>query len=356
MHPEASPARQSITNLKGEIAFREKLARQHVSGEVVLPDYYRKEQHDEILRKRVATTARRMRRLAGRGVTLSPFLELGAERGQRSLVLTNDRGADGFAVDISYHQLRTVEHFAQLFGRERLPIRVCCNAYHLPFRSRAFPFVFCYEFLHHFPSLPPVLDEIDRVLAAGHFYFAEEPFRKLCRLVLYRQRHKIYSDEAARKHRLVQLVEEFISEHHCDEVEHGIVENHDISLRQWRVALARFDAVEATLVSPSGMRSTLKGRLRLRNLPNLVLGGNIAALCRKTTGRALAVRDLYELLACPSCTVPSEDGGFDRPPLVRDGDRFRCSQCRFDYRAHDGVLLLLPREECQQLYPDLQRP
>lgn len=354
MHRNAGEARQTIATLKGEIEFRAKLSRQHVSGEVLLPDYYRKEQHDEILRTRVAATLKKMTELEGRGIPLSPFLELGAERGQRSLVLVNDFGADGFAVDISYHQLRTVEHFARLFQRDRLPIRVCCDAYHLPFRSNAFPFVFCYEFLHHFPSLPPILAEIHRVIGNGYLYFAEEPFRKLWRLVLYQQRHKIYSEAAAKKHRLVKLLEEFISEQHCDEVEHGIVENYDISVRDWRAALARFDEVEATLVSSNGMRSRLKGRVGLRNVPNLVLGGNIAALCRKTTpaGRRPGA-DLYDLLACPSCTVPSEGGGLDRPPLVREGDRFRCSRCRVDYGSRDGILFLLPREECQQLYPDL---
>ena len=176
--------RQSIQNLQGEVEFREKLARQHVSGENLLPDYYQKEQHDEVLLQRVHDTCQKMQQLTNRGVSLSPFLELGAERGQRSLVLANDFNATGVAIDISYHQLKTMEHFSKLFKREVLPVRICCDANHLPFRTHSFPFIFCYQFLHHFPSLQPVLQEVFRVLACGYFFFDEEPFKRWLRVML----------------------------------------------------------------------------------------------------------------------------------------------------------------------------
>src|SRR5262245_50242746 len=83
----------------------------------------KKDEHDRILMERVKATHHRMKDLARLGINLSPFLELGAERGQRSLVLTNDFGAHGIAVDISYHQLKTMEHFSKLFKREKLPLR-----------------------------------------------------------------------------------------------------------------------------------------------------------------------------------------------------------------------------------------
>jgi hypothetical protein len=121
--------------LKGEIEFRAKLSIQHVSGEVLLPDYYGKEEHDRILLDRVDATHKKMKELADIGINFSPFLELGAERGQRSLVLMNDFGANGVAIDISYHQLRAMEHFSNLFKREKLPVRICCDANHLPFKS-----------------------------------------------------------------------------------------------------------------------------------------------------------------------------------------------------------------------------
>ena len=132
--------RQSLKNLKGEIEFRAKLSRQHVSDEVLLPDYYKRKEHDRILLERVNATQKRMKELVDMGINLSPFLELGAERGQRSLVLTTDFYANGVAVDISYHQLRTMEHFAKLFKREKLPTRICCDANHLPFKNNSFSF------------------------------------------------------------------------------------------------------------------------------------------------------------------------------------------------------------------------
>jgi hypothetical protein len=65
MNGKGPQTRQTMDNLKGEIEFRAKLALQHVSGEVLLSDYYKK-----------------MTELAGLGINFSPFLELGAERGK----------------------------------------------------------------------------------------------------------------------------------------------------------------------------------------------------------------------------------------------------------------------------------
>jgi SAM-dependent methyltransferase len=345
--------RQSTANLKGEIEFRAKLAMQHVSGEVLLPDYYKKDEHDRILGERVDTTHKRMRELAALEISLSPFLELGAERGQRSLVLTNDFGADGIAIDISWHQLKSMEHFSKLFKREKLPMRICCDANHLPFRSNSFPFAFCYEFLHHFPSVAPIIKEIHRVVF-GHFYFDEEPFRRLLKLVLYRQKQKIYSDTVLRRNQYVRLVESFISEDRSDEVEHGIVENDNISLTEWINAVSVFDQCDVDLLSMNAFRSKLNRALGLSNIPNLLLGGTIAALCRKhsksTTHHPL---DLNQLLGCPDCITPTENGSFDRPPLANISTAFRCYQCGFKYPCKDGVIFLLPKHELRQLYPTL---
>jgi SAM-dependent methyltransferase len=181
---------QTIVNLRGEVEFRRKLARQHVTGEVLLPDYYLKEEHDKVLLDRVNATSQDMTRLVERGIGLSPFLELGAERCHRSLVLTNDFGAEGFAVDISLHQLETAEHFASLFHRPKQPYRVCGDVAQLPFKDHSFPFIFGYSFLHHFPSPGPVLREIHRVLGNGYFFFDEEPFRRP-HVYLYKQGHKV---------------------------------------------------------------------------------------------------------------------------------------------------------------------
>lgn len=355
MHGNPSEPRQTIDNLKGEIAFRAKLAVQHVSGEVLLPDYYRKADHDRILQDRVDATHRKMTELASLGITLSPFLELGAERGQRSLVLTNDLGASGVAIDISYHQLKSMEHFAALFDRPKLPMRICCDANHLPFKSNAFPFVFCYEFLHHFPSLGPVVREIHRVAAGGHFYFDEEPFRRAMKVALYRQRNKIYSRSTLRKHWYRRLMESFISDSPCDEVEHGIIENEKLSLSEWLTALSIFEQRDIDLVSLDRFRSKLGRRLRPSNLLNYLLGGIIAGLCRKGLGSPKdGPVDLRETLACPECMARRSVGGPDEPSLVELGHGYRCLDCGFTYPCSDGIIFLLRPGELQQLYPELR--
>lgn len=354
MNRDLSEPRQTIGNLKGEVDFRAKLAVQHVSGEVLLPDYYRKEEHDRILRDRVEATRQTMTELASRGIRLSPFLELGAERGQRALVLANDFGADGIAIDISYHQLRTMEHFAQLFQRARLPMRICCDANQLPFKSNSFPFTFCYGFLHHFPSLAPIIKEIHRVTADGYFYFDEEPFRRVAKLALYRQASKIYSPTTLRKNRWLSLIESFISEAPSDEVEHGIVENHTISLREWIAGLSVFQDLDIELLSLNRYKSKLAGRLRLRNIPNFLLGGIIAGLCRKAPLPAKqGFVELRHMLSCPDCMSRTTTNGLDEPALIESGSGFQCARCGVSYPCRDGVLFLFPPAKLQELYPAL---
>jgi SAM-dependent methyltransferase/uncharacterized protein YbaR (Trm112 family) len=346
-----SPARQRLDHLRSEIDFRAKLARQHVTGEVLLPDYYRKEDHDHILRERIEETRRRMTALVEAGVRLSPFLELGAERGQRALVLVNEFGADGVAADISYHQLRAMEHFADLFGLPKLPLRVCCDANQLPFRRGSLTFVFCYQFLHHFPSLDPIVSEIQRVLADGCFFFDEEPFRRVLQVELYRQRAKPYSARARGRNRYRRLFESFVSDEQTDEADHGVLENETISLTEWTSALSIFDQVEAELRSTYDLRSRLGGRPLPRNALNWLLGGVVSGLCRKDASLTAIPDDPLSLLACPACMAGDDSGNAGQ--LAGDSTRLVCSSCGAAYPIRDGIIFLIPPRELTQLYPDL---
>jgi SAM-dependent methyltransferase/uncharacterized protein YbaR (Trm112 family) len=346
-----SPMRsQTIDNLKGEIEFRKKLAQQHTTGEVLLPGYCEKEEHDKILLDRVNMTLRDVEKLEKRG-RLSPFIELGAERCQRSLVLTNDFNAKGFSVDISYHQLRTAGHFAQMFNRPKLPVRICCDVNNLPFRDNSFVFAFCYEFLHHFPSPAPVLREVYRILSGGMFFFSEEPFKRP-KMILYRQSRKRYLNTALQRSKVIRFIGKFLSEEYCDEREHGIVENSDISLQEWIAALSVFDAREVHVSSLHMWRTRLGDRIAARNLPNMLFGGGISGVCTKDADFGGEPSNLMQLLLCPNCMGKSEHETADPPPLVQTASSLRCSVCESLFPVVDDIIFLLPKNLFRELYPE----
>jgi len=346
---------QNINNLRGEIEFRKRLAKQHVTGEMLLPDYYDKEQHDKILLERINTTVEDIGNLEKQGRLLSPFIELGAERCQRALVLTNDFNVEGFAVDISYHQLQTAEHFSKVFNRPRLPFRVCCDVNNLPFRNNSFPFAYCYEFLHHFPTPKPVLQEIYRILSNGVFFFSEEPFRKPG-IALYRQRHKIYSKAALSKSKARRFLEKFISEDICDEREYGIIENDDITLHDWICALTIFDARKVYISSLGNrIRTELDGRIKVKNLLNVLLGGGVNGICIKAgAAPGIEISNLTDLLLCPDCLSRPNVQKYDQPLLIKKGvGSFDCSVCNSSFPVIEDILCLLPTDLFRELYPDL---
>ena len=345
---------QNINNLRGEIEFRKRLATQHVTGEMLLPDYYDKEQHDKILLERVNTTLEDLKKLEKQVSLFSPFIELGAERCQRALVLTNDFNAEGFAVDISYHQLKTAGHFAGVFNRPKLPFRVCCDVNNLPFRSNSFPFAYCYEFLHHFPSPKPILQEIYRILSNGVFFFSEEPFKRP-RIALYRQRHKIYSRAMLGKNKARRFIEKFISEDICDERDYGIIENDDITLNDWIDALAIFDAKKVHISSLGNrIRTELGERIKIKNLLNMFLGGGVNGICTKQSGvQGIEISNLADLLLCPDCLTRPIIQKLDQSPLIKKMvGSFDCSVCNSSFPVIDDILFLLPTGLFRELYPD----
>lgn len=346
---------QKINNLKGEVEFRKLLARQHVTGETLLPHYYGKEDHDRILLERIDTTRRDLEHLKIRDLRFMPFLEIGAERCHRSLVMTNDYNAPGFAVDISLEQLQSAEHFAELFKLSRLPIRVCCDANKLPFRDGAFPFVFTYEFLHHFPSPLPIMKEIYRVMSDGLYYFSEEPFRTP-HISLYKQKNKIYSEAYKKRSRFIRFLERYVSVDNCDEREYGVIENMDISLRDWIRALAVFDSKDVFLSSSLKISSKLGKRITAKNLPNLLLGGLIKGECRKELKiSSERLNDMYDLLCCPNCLERGDKSTGELPPLIKNTDYLTCPICKSVHPVVNNVIVLLPDHLLHELYPELEK-
>jgi hypothetical protein len=178
------------------------------------------------------------------------------------------------------------------------------------------------------------MNEIYRVLSDGYLYFDEEPFKRVLKLVLYRQNSKMYSESTLRKSKYVRLIESFISETPCDEVEYGIVENNNISLIEWINALSIFDQHDVNLFSIMNLTSKLNPRLRLNNIPNFLLGGIIAGLCRKRVKLERNSQvEISDILGCPDCMTPSDNSSFDRPALIKFPSGFLCSQCGFNILA-----------------------
>lgn len=362
-----STKKQNLDNLRSEIRFREKLARQHVTGEVLIKDYVNKPFHDVIMRERVAATFDTMKKLKESGVFFDPFIELGAERGQRSLVLTNDFNAQGFAVDISFAQLKTLDYWMKFFEKSRGPIRVCCDAYHLPFQRGSLNFAFCYQFLHHFPTPVPIVKEINRVLSTstGYFYFDEEPYKRFS-LKLYR-RKKESKHEPGKLKKYLNYIESFIADFYETEEEHGIIENDEISLEEWVNFMEIFEKKKFYLHSASLFFSEMEKASPIKIRLHKMLGGIISGLVKKKQGLVEAHqkgvnKDIYDLLGCPVCVIPfhgnsnnNSNNNNDRAPLVRHRDYLTCESCGVEYPVIDNVMLLLPQKELKELYPQFVR-
>ena len=340
---------QSSTAKRAEIEFRRKLFEQQVEGQAIFSDEFDGKGIEAILGERIEETARRMRSLRDAGVTLSPYLEIGAERCQRSLVMENDLGAAGAAVDISFDMLRSGAHYAKVFKKPNVPLRVCCDANVMPFRTGSMPFVFCFEVLHHFPDPTPIIAQIHRVLAPGGcFFFAEEPYRQVLRVKLYR-RGKIYSRETLGASRIKRLFDRFFAEPRCNEVEHGIIENHDIPLAVWKNALAPFASRNVTLYSARVIETPLAPlRNPLKFLAAKLLGGVLSGTCVKAGTLPATPTPVQENLICPSCL----ERGVESSLKSHEGT-FACPSCHGTYPVIEGVIFLFSPQKLAEFYPDL---
>ena len=332
----------------GEVKFRARLYEQQVLGANPMEGELSSEQMLATMRGRIEKTRRDFAELAEAHLLKGPFLELGAERCQRSLVLANDFGLEGFAADLSFESMLYADFLAKQVGFAAMPKRICCDAMRLPLADNSIGFAFCYQTLHHFPDPAPILQEIYRVLKPGAVLFIdEEPITRVCKLNLWKRRVSPAGSGNKYLRYAKDYLLDFVSEPVVNEVDYGICENDDISLAQWERALgqvAKKSIRLRVLPLPKFMSRVTHNSSRwgLRSWMCQGLGGILTATIQPKAAGAAAGKTPGEALCCPAC----------RGHLNESAGALSCQSCGSSYPVRQGIPMLLPREELNSLYAE----
>lgn len=332
-------SKQTITNKKAEISYRNLLKK----GKFKNQEFSEKELLLE-LKKRIKRTNQSFRKLQKQGIKLSPFLEIGAERGQRSILLASRFKAQGYMLDLSLESLKEAKKISKLMNFSKIPKSICADAYSLPFPDNSFSFVFVYQTLHHFPDPAPIIKEIHRVLApGGTFFFDEEPIRQTFNLRLWRRPTKLRWWEKILK---ATLILHFISEIGKSETDAGIIEK-SFNLPAWQKSLDIFQNIQTTIsVFPFGPTQIIKKTNKknwLSPKPTThfllkLLGGNLQAICNKSGSQ----KPTKPVLCCPTCKK--------HQPLKRIKQGFICPICHQSYPIIENIPILIEKNSRKILY------
>ena len=288
---------------------------------------------------------------------MTPFLEIGSNVGHTSYMLANEFGASGFTLDISADSLRHGVALQDRWRLSRAPIRVAGDAVNLPFADGSLRFVMAFQMLSQFMTMESVFLEVKRVLApGGTFLFAEEPLKRKLTFSLYRCPY--YDTMKPWERRLYDwgllgyLVRDVIGAH--QEESFGIRQNHSMGLREWHELIdAHFEDAEYEMFVPErgwGERIVKRAASRIESQRSewraaRLLGGTLAAVCRKGTASAPVRFDEFEFqrqLRCPDC----------KSTMNRDvDDTLLCSRCSYRAPNEGGVYNLLPSADRAELYP-----
>ena len=339
--------RQSLQSQKGEIEFRKQLVSQQVDGKTLFNGELSAQEMKKILLVRMENTRSRMKQLQARDMRLSPYIELGAERGQRAMVMENDVNAHGAAIDLSYDMLKSGDHYQKVFDKAKCALRICCDIHTLPFLSNTVPFIFCYQFLHHFPDPSMVLREVRRVLSdGGHFFFDEEPYKKVFHLNLYDR--KIDAREMTSAGRVKKWIDYLFAREVYNEENFGIVENDAISIGTWKRAFREFKTREVTVRTLHNICSDVfSPASKLKYLIAWLGGGVISGICQKDGKSGSDFKRVEDLLACPSCLKESRE-----QKLERRNTFYACTSCGKKYPVKDDIAFLFLHEKLRELYPE----
>jgi SAM-dependent methyltransferase len=286
---------------------------------------------------------------------LSPFLEIGANAGHSSYMLSNEFGASGFALDLSADSLRHGRALQQAWNLPHAPVRIAGDAADLPFADESLRMVCAFQMLSQFPDIDRVFREVHRVLQPGGiFFFAEEPLRRLLSLRLYRcpyyNNMKPWERWLFDRGLLGFLVRDVIGAR--QEESFGIRQNHTMSLKRWHDLVQKHFSEHRyeIFVQQHGWGERLVKRAAVRLDPHRsewraarLLGGTLAAISKKAGAapEGSDIRPFEAFLRCPDC----------RSAMALNDEVLICRSC--DYRAanEDGVYNLLPSRERAELYP-----
>ena len=337
---------QPLSAKLGEVKFRQKLVKQHQGKKVFYPTHTTASENLALLKQRSEKTLKIFKVLKRKRIPLSPFMELGGEKCERAAVLTSKMNCQGAAIDLSAESLKSATKFCPQIGLKKLPLRICADAYHLPFANNSLPFIFTFQTLHHFPNPKPILREIYRVLAlGGYFYFDEEPVKQTFNISLWRRDYHLRWWEKMLK---AILILPFISTIGKSEVSEGILEE-TFDLSTWEKALDLFDQIEAKLIPyPFGPKTKIKKGKTGWLKPNLatkilisLLGGGIKALCQKKGEFKASQQNIFQFLACPDCLTK----------IKKTKSHFKCPKCQQKYPIKNDIFYLLPKNLMKKLYP-----
>ena len=288
---------------------------------------------------------------------MSPFLEIGANAGHTSYMLANEFGCEGFALDLSADALRHGRALQELWRWPRAPVRVAGDALHLPFADGSLRAVLACQMLSQFMDIEKVFLEVKRVLAPGGiFLFFQEPIRRKLSLRLYRcpyeRQMKPWERKLNQWGMLGYLVKDVIGAH--QEESFGIRQNHRMTLNSWDELIRRhFVAREFKITTADRgwaehiVRRAARSVDRMKSewLPAKLLGGELAAMCRKegTAPESFPPMDRFEAyFRCPDC----------HGSLARlSGDELQCKACGYQASSEGGVYNLLASADRSELYP-----
>ena len=282
---------------------------------------------------------------------MTPFLEVGANAGHTSYMLSNEFGQSGFALDISADALKQGRALMDHWHLRRAPIRIAGDAAHLPFRDGSVRVVMMFQTLSQFMDIEEIFLEVKRVLVPGGiFLLAEEPLLRKLSLRLYRAPYydlmKWWEKRLYDAGLLGYLVKDVIGAH--QEESFGIRQNHSMYLSDWdRLIKKHFVAQEYELFVPGrGLgEQAVKWITGSAWYSAYLLGGTLSAVCRKAgtpPGTYPDLTDFEMYLRCPDCR-----GSFRKEP---SGD-LTCRNCGYSAPLEQGTYTVLPSAERAELYP-----